>query len=128
VVTVYVTAACGIAFAAMLALISVALRQQKAIERLEERLGHLLAGISILTDTTEGGLRDDALELGRLGATAPKPKARAATARRITGAVKRGRTVRDIAAAEKLSEGEVRLRLSLNDAASKSQVAHASMR
>lgn len=115
-VTIYVMAACGITFAALLALISVVLRQQKAIERMEERMGHLLAGISLLTDTTEGGLRDVAMEVGRATAPATKPRARAATTRRISGAAKRGRTVREIAAAEQLSEGEVRLRMDLHEA------------
>ena len=42
-------------------------------------LAHLTAGISLLTDTAEGGLRDVALEIERLGdgAKAPRPKARA---------------------------------------------------
>src|SRR6185295_19202775 len=123
-----------VAFAAQLVVVRAVLQQQRATERLEERLGHLLAGISLLTDTTEGGLRDVALEVSRASSPAAKPRTRAATARRISGAVKRGRTVREIAANEQLSEGEVRLRLQLNEglprheALPKHKVNHASMR
>jgi hypothetical protein len=90
-------------------------KQQAAIDRLDDRLAHLIAGVSLLTDTTEGGLRDVAMEVGRLagsGATA-KPRVRAAQ-RRIATAASRGRTVQDIAAAEQVSEGEVRLHLQLD--------------
>lgn len=91
-------------------------RQQRRIDALEGRLASLLAGMSLLTDTTESGMRDLAAELGRLAATtpAPKPRARAATQRRVVGAARRGQSVQDIAALEQMSEGEVNLRLSLN--------------
>ena len=126
--TIYMGAALVVAVGAQLVLLRLVLRQQRATERLEDRLGQLLVGISLLTDTTEGGLHDVALEIGRVSATAAlKPKARAAATRRINGAARRGRSVRDIAAAEQLSEGEVRLRLKLADV-SPGQVNHASMR
>jgi hypothetical protein len=32
-------------------------QHQAAIERLDDRVAHLLAGVSLLTDTTEGALR-----------------------------------------------------------------------
>ena len=132
--TIYLIAAFAVAFAAQLVVVRLVVQQQRATERLEERLGHLLAGISLLTDTTEGGLRDVALEMSRVSSPAAKPRTRAATARRLSGAVKRGRTVREIAANEQLSEGEVRLRLQLNEglprheALPKHKVNHASMR
>jgi hypothetical protein len=90
-------------------------KQQAAIDRLDDRLAHLIAGVSLLTDTTEGGLRDVALEVGRLAGNgaAAKPRVRAAQ-RRIATAASRGRTVQDIAAAEQVSEGEVRLHLQLD--------------
>ena len=77
---------------------------------------NLVAGISLLTDTTETGLRDVATEITRTAvpAAAPKPRQRAATQRRITTAAKRGESVNEIAVAEQLSEGEVKLRLQLN--------------
>jgi hypothetical protein len=125
-VTIYMWAGLGVAVLAQAVLARLVMQQQRTVDRLEERVGHLLAGISLLTDTTEGGLRDIALEISRVSAPAAKPAARAATTRRINGAARRGRTVRDIAAAEQLSEGEVRLRLKLAD--SSKQVEYASMR
>jgi hypothetical protein len=104
-------------------------QMQAAIDRVDDRMAHLLAGVSLLTDTTEGALRDVAAEITRLAAVrdAKRPGARAATQRRVAGAARRGRTVQDIAASEQVSEGEVRLRLQL-DKASKERANHASMR
>lgn len=86
---------------------------------LEQRVTQLTAGITLLTDTTEVGLRDVATEIGRLAATPtaaapPRPRPRAVTQRRIAGAAKRGRSVQEIAALEDVSEGEVRLRLNID--------------
>lgn len=104
-------------------------QQQAAIDRLDDRIAHLVAGTSLLTDTTEGALRDIANEIGRLTAVTEGAGARAGAAgqRRIATAARRGRTVRDIAATEELSEGEVRLHLQL-DKARKERVNHASLR
>lgn len=106
--------------------------QHRRIAKLGDRIAHLAAGISLLTDTVEGGLRDVAQEIERLGAVktaapAPKPKARAATQRRVATLSRRGRSVQDIAATEKMSEGEVRLRLQLANAAAREK-AHATVR
>ncbi len=91
------------------------LRQQSRIEALEGRVANLLAGLSLLTDTTESGLRDVTTEVARLAAgTAARPRARATTHRRVAGAARRGQSVQAIAAAEQISEGEVKLRLSMN--------------
>src|SRR5687767_14391331 len=94
-------------------------RTQAAIERLDDRISHLLAGISLLTDTTEGALRDVAVEVTRLAGTqdGARPRTRAATQRRVATAARRGRSVQDIAAEEEVSESEVRLRLQLEKAA-----------
>jgi hypothetical protein len=102
---------------------------QAAIERLDDRVAHLLAGVSLLTDTTEGALRDVAVEITRLAATteAARVRPRATAQRRIATASRRGHTVQDIAATEQVSEGEVRLRLQL-EKAHKERVNHASMR
>jgi hypothetical protein len=104
-------------------------QSQKAIERLDDRISHLLAGVSLLTDTTEGALRDVATEVTRLASTqdAARPRPRAATQRRVTAAARRGRSVQDIAATEEVAESEVRLRLQLDQAA-KERANHASMR
>ncbi|HEY6361512.1 MAG TPA: hypothetical protein VIX63_10440, partial [Vicinamibacterales bacterium] len=40
------------------ALVWMHVQHQAALERLDDRMAHLLAGVSLLTDTTEGALRD----------------------------------------------------------------------
>jgi hypothetical protein len=104
-------------------------QQRTALERLDDRMAHLLAGISLLTDTTESALRDVAGEITRMAATVEVPRvpARVPAQRRVAGAARRGHTVRDIAATEQMSEGEVRLRLQLEQA-HKERVSYASMR
>jgi DNA-binding NarL/FixJ family response regulator len=103
-------------------------QQQAAIDRLDDRIAHLMAGVSLLTDTTEGALRDVAVEIGRLAVTVEgaRPPAPAVTQRRIASASRRGRTVQDIAANEQVSEGEVRLHLQLDK--SRKERTHASLR
>ncbi len=126
-VTIYL--GIGAAVVVLGAVIWTHVQQQSAIDRLDDRLAHLMAGVSLLTDTTEGALRDVAIEIGRLAATsdARRPEAPAASRSRINGAARRGRTVQDIAANEQLSEGEVRLHLQL-DQARKDRSRHASLR
>ena len=103
-------------------------QHQAAVERLDDRVAHLLAGVSLLTDTTEGALRDVAAEINRLASSNPmEPRPRAATQRRIAASARRGHTIQNIAATEQISEGEVRLRLQL-ERAQKERVNHASMR
>jgi DNA-binding NarL/FixJ family response regulator len=129
-VEIYWFAGGAVLVAALMASFRVQLLQQRRLARLDERMAHLSAGISLLTDTAEGGLRDIALEIERLaaaGAKASRPKARAATQRRVSTASRRGRSVQDIAAKEKMSEGEVRLHLKLADAAGREK-AHATVR
>jgi hypothetical protein len=105
----------------------VVFRQQRTIERLSSRMTNLIAGISLLTDTTETGLRDVATEITRTTAVVatPKPRPRAATQRRIATAARRGQSVSEIAAAEQVSEGEVKLRLQLAESGSRRQKAAA---
>jgi DNA-binding NarL/FixJ family response regulator len=112
------------------ALVWMHVQHQSAVERLDDRIAHLLAGVSLLTDTTEGALRDVATEINRLAATSDtsRPRPRAATQRRIAGAASRGTTVQDIAATEEMSEGEVRLRLQLEKAHKERLDSYASMR
>jgi hypothetical protein len=129
-VEMYWLAGGGVLVAALMASFRVQVLQQRRLARLDERLAHLTASISLLTDTAEGGLRDIAQEIERLtaaaGAKSSKPKARAATQRRVSNAARRGRSVRDIAAKEQMAESEVRLRLQLADAAR--EKAHATVR
>ncbi len=108
--------AVGISLVACLSLWLSARRTADRLATLEHRLTQLTAGIALLTDTTEGGLRDIAVEVGRFAPAAPPAKPRrAATQRRIAGAARRGRSVQEIAATENVSEGEVRLRLNLDN-------------
>ena len=90
---------------------------------LEQRIARLQEGVNLLTDTTETGFRQVAAEVERLSSLGsspsvapPAPPAARPTAVRLRAATRRGRTVKEIAAAEQVSEGEVRLRLSLADA------------
>jgi hypothetical protein len=129
-VEVYLWSGQAVLLLALVASFRMHILQHRRIGKLGDRIAHLAAGISLLTDTVEGGLRDVAQELERQGAVkvSPRPKARAATQRRVTTAARRGRSVRDIAAIEKMSEGEVRLRLQLANAAATREKAHATVR
>jgi DNA-binding NarL/FixJ family response regulator len=98
------------------------LRQRAVLIRLDERMTHLTAAVSLLTNTTEEGWRSAVAELARSGEAAPAavpphaavpapaPESRRA---RIARAAGHGRSVQDIAAAEQMSEGEVLLHLLL---------------
>ena len=70
----------------------------ETLAALENRVTQLTAGIALLTDTTEVGLRDVATEIGRLAAptvTAPaRPRPRASTRLRPVGRTSRARTCR----------------------------------
>lgn len=91
-------------------------RMVAASARLEEKVGHLADALSILTETSEAGFKAIADELTRraVGAPALAPRARTPLAR-IKAAVKKGTSIAEIAAAEQMSEGEVRLRLHLSE-------------
>lgn len=129
---IYLWSGAGLLALALAASFRMHVLQHQKIAKLGDRIVHLTSGISLLTDTVEGGLRDVAQEIERLsGANKPvaKPKARAATQRRVSAAAKRGRSVRDIAAKEKMSESEVRLRLQMAGAAATArEKAHATVR
>jgi len=131
-VEIYVWSGAALLVLALLASFRMHVLQHRRIAKLGDRLAQLTAGISLLTDTVEGGMRDVAQEIERLAAAkaAPKPKARAATQRRLSTAARRGRSVQDIAAKEKMSESEVRLRLQLSaaNAAAGKEKAHATVR
>jgi hypothetical protein len=107
-------AAAGLGLAASVLVLIVHRRQRAAIARLEERLTHLTAGVSMLTNTTEEGLRGVALEIARLTRVADaRPAAVTNTRERIASAAVQGRSVQDIASTEQVSEGEVLLHLLL---------------
>jgi len=84
----------------------------------EQRVARLAAALEMLTDTTEEGFVNVAAELGRLGAKPLEARSsRRSTTRRIGTAVRKGRSIEDIAMAESLSESEVRLHLGLHESA-----------
>jgi hypothetical protein len=125
----YLWLAAGVLMTALMACLRMLVLQHRQTAKVGDRISHLAAGISLLTDTVESGLRDVAQEIERLSAVkavSPKPKARVAAQRRVATAARRGRSVQDIAAKEKMSESEVRLRLQL--ASPGREKAHAEMR
>ena len=79
--------------------------------RSEDRLAHFAEALALLTDTTEAGLANVALELESTRRRTPRGTSRAATAKRIAAAVRKGQSIEDIVAAEALSESEIRLHL-----------------
>jgi hypothetical protein len=93
------------------------IRQRTALVRLDERMAHLTAAVSLLTSTTEEGWRTVSTELARAGAVVPaavQPEPPPSSLReRIERAAGHGRTVKDIATAEGISEGEVLMHLLL---------------
>lgn len=108
-------AAASLSLLASLAVLIVNRRQRSALAHLEERLSHLTAGVSLLTNTTEDGLRGVALEIARLANVADaRPTAVTHTRERIASAAGNGKSVQDIASAEQVSEGEVLLHLLLD--------------
>ena len=80
----------------------------RALGRVHARLTNHGEVLSLLTDTSETGFGAIARELDRLSASA-----RPASTERLATAARGGRSLTDIAASERVSEGEVRLRLHL---------------
>jgi len=92
-----------------------------AAARVEDKVAHFADALSLLTETTESGFRAVAAELGRRPLADTSPLRAAVPTGRLKAAVKRGQSVPEIAAAESLSEGEVRLRLLLAEKAAKAR-------
>ena len=84
----------------------------RALDRVQARMANQGEALLLLTDTSENGFSAIARELDRLATPEAKPARRPST-RRVATAARKGRTVADIAAEERVSEGEVRLRLGL---------------
>lgn len=91
------------------------LKQRRSLDlsRLEGRLSRFGEALALLTDTTQSGLATIAGELERTGQRPAPAASRAATSKRIVTAVRRGRTVQQVAADEQVSESEIRLHLGL---------------
>ncbi|MEZ5316936.1 MAG: hypothetical protein R2752_05995 [Vicinamibacterales bacterium] len=94
-------------------------RRLRALRRIEERMSRLADGVALLTDTTESGLSTVIREVEHLRGRPGGAKAggRAAVSRRVARAARTGQDVGAIAASERLSESEVRLHLSMAEAA-----------
>lgn len=92
-------------------------RMMAGAARLEGRVAHFADALSLLTETTEAGFRAVAGELTRRQAAEPADSRPRPSLARLKAALKRGRSIAEIAAAEGMSEGEVRLRLHLAQAA-----------
>ena len=113
--TYVVAALTVVVFAQTVALWRIA-RGMAGVSRLGERLNRFAEALALLTDTTEAGLATVANELEQSGRRrASRTAARASTARRISTAAVRGRSVEEIAALEALSESEIRLHLHMAD-------------
>lgn len=80
--------------------------------RLDDRLAHFAEALALLTDTTEAGFANIAGELEVRRKTS-RTGSRAAISKRISSAVRRGRSLEEIASRESLSESEIRLHLGL---------------
>lgn len=85
---------------------------RRAIVALEGRLARQADALALLTETSESGFAAIAQEIARREVVTEKPQREPST-RRMTTAVRRGKNVKEIAAAEQVSQGEVHLRLAL---------------
>ena len=92
-------------------------RGLQAMTRTEERVTRFGEALALLTETCEAGFVAMGREMARsTDRPVRSPRARSTT-RRVTEAARRGDSLQQIASTERLSEGEVRLRLLLADAA-----------
>lgn len=82
-----------------------------------DKIGQFSDALSLLTETTETGFRATAQELQRVGARTERRAegATTATTARVAAAAHRGRSMPEIAAKERISENEVRLRLNMSE-------------
>ncbi len=87
----------------------------RLVARVDERLSHFAEALALLTDTTEAGLSNIASEMEQASRRrVSRGGSRIATAKRIVTAVRRGRSLEEIAASEALSESEIRLHLEMS--------------
>ena len=87
---------------------------RQALKQIDQRLTHICSAVAILTDTTESALQTAFTEIERLSDGGNDRIAhRADLPARVQFAARNGRSAREIAQAEGVSEGEVRLRLRL---------------
>lgn len=89
------------------------LKAMRQLATHDARLTHLADALALLTDTSETGFNAVAAEVGRLAVNGTPLDTTSLSNRRLAMHARRGQTVQQIAAAEGISEGEVRLRLHL---------------
>ena len=83
--------------------------------QIEHRLSHLCSAVELLTDTTESGLQSASTEIQRLlNNDINRLSAQPGLEMRVQRAAHDGRSIRQIAQREGVSEGEVHLRMMLN--------------
>lgn len=101
---------------------------KKDLADIDRRLTQIYAAVELLTDTTESSLRVAFAEISRLSHEQRRATADDDLHSRMKTAARNGRTAREIAQSEGVSEGEVRLRLRLNgddpDPGAKKRVLH----
>jgi hypothetical protein len=125
---------CRIGFAAaaivlfQTALLVVVLRRLGEIAHLRERLSRLADGLALLTDTTESGLSSLVREVQQRAKKPARASGRASVSKRISTAAREGTDIGDIALSEALTESEVRLHLSLAEAAARHTAAQPAAR
>ena len=92
------------------------LRLMGELSSLRERMGRLVDGLALLTDTTEAGMSTLAAQIAQANAKVRPPNTgtRATVQKRVKDAVQKGERISRIAALESLSESEVRLHLALS--------------
>lgn len=83
-------------------------------DRVEERLTSICTALSLLTDSTEAGLKATISGLERLSGLAPAaPEEPRVPQVHVPALPAKGQTPRDLAIAQGVSEGEIRLRMRL---------------
>jgi hypothetical protein len=132
----YALGAAGVVLIVLTVQIALLVRVARALSTLaglEGRVARLGEAMALLTDTAEAGFRtlNDHASAAPVPSVARRaPRAPRTSTGRVVRAAGRGKTVAEIAASEEVSEGEVRLRLSLADAAGRSarEARHGAMR
>ena len=88
---------------------------REVVHQIEHRLSQVCSAVELLTDTTESGLQSAFGEIQRLlHNDIERLKAQPTLQARVGRAAEDGRTAREIAQREGLSEGEAHLRMVLN--------------
>jgi len=120
---VWIAAAVGSVALVHLVLVLWMMRSVQELSHIRERMSRLADGLALLTDTTEAGLATLIREVEQLGRRTATTRAATRTnvAKRVIAAAKKGDAMSRIAETESLSESEVRLHLTLAEAAKANQ-------